>query len=113
MVSKIRKKSFSQKLIERLVKPENLNWPREMKIWGKLKETYPDEKLWINVDRKVNSLAHFLTNEGQEYLDKIKKSIEFEPLKEKEMIELSKEKLGEDIKIKKPLSIKEFLGRYK
>ena len=58
-----------QKFIERIVKKENLNWAREMKIANALWKKYPDGAFWADflLPFQLNSLA-WLLGEGAEEL---------------------------------------------
>ena len=107
--------SFSQSLIQRLIKPENLAkegaWAREMKMLNTLKKTYSDKAFWSNVEIKLPSLAFFFTSAGKDFLQKVKNKIEYVKV-EKDKVELSDNKLGEDIILDKPLSLKEFMKKY-
>lgn len=98
---------FLQITIERLVKPP-ISWAQQMKIMKKLWSENPNKKIWASIDIKLNSLAFFIMPEGKQYLQKIIQSINFEIVK-KEMPKLGSEIYGEEIKISKPLSIKDFL----
>lgn len=109
-MSSARKKSFNQLFIEKVVKPENLNWPREQKILKKIKDSY-SENILNNIDIKVNSLAFFLTNDGKNYLQKIENSLKYN-VENKEKIILTKNKIGEDKQVKPIISIKDFINKY-
>lgn len=106
----VRKKTFNQLFIEKVVKPENLNWPREQKILKKIKDSYGEDIL-NNIDIKVNSLAFFLTEDGRNYLQKIENSLKYK-LEDKEKIILTKNKIGEDKQINPIISIKDFINKY-
>jgi hypothetical protein len=89
-------------------------WPREMKLAGKLLKKYPYEflaKMKEPFVTKMSSLAWFLTEDGDkhlnlQYFEYKKLSLSFE----KPEIELTSNKIGEDIIItRKPKTLKEFL----
>jgi len=106
---------FITDIIKDLVKPENLKdkgiWAREYKICKDLIAKYPDKRIWVNFDFKMNSLAFLKTSEGQEEIKRIENNINY-VVEEKEIIKLEKDKVGEDRILSKPLSIKEFLKTY-
>jgi hypothetical protein len=94
-----------------------VNWPREMKIMNKLVKGHSnDYKFWdhARTEFPIPSLAWFLTPNGKRYLSEkkkafelnltVKKSIEFDPNKEKEGEDYKEEK-------KKIFSLKEFLSK--
>lgn len=65
-MSKIAKPNtfFKEKreFINRIVKKENLNWAREMKIMNGLWKKYPDPVFWVTLSLgfQLNSLAWFI-----------------------------------------------------
>jgi len=98
---------FLRDTVDKLVKQPD--WPREVKIMKTLWGKYPDVTLWSSLEIKLPSLAWFLMIDGQQHIEKVKQSIEFE-IPVKNYIELSKEKIGEDVRINKALTIKDFLN---
>jgi len=102
--------------IDALVKPEIIKqdkaaFGREYKLFQKLLKEHKDRRIWSNINFRVNSLAYFLKNEGREEIKKIQNKIDF-VLKEVKIVEVGEEKCGEDTKVNRPLSIKEFLEQY-
>lgn len=74
-MSKIKKAPspfFKEKrdFIKRMVKPESLNWPREMKIMNNLWKKYPDPVFWITftLGFQLNSLAWFIGDGSAELI---------------------------------------------
>jgi hypothetical protein len=67
-------KTDKQLLIEKFCKPESINWPREMKILGKLLQKEPLE-FWkfFTLGFKLNSLAWLNTQDAKKEIDKSKK----------------------------------------
>jgi hypothetical protein len=102
--------------LEKLVKPERLKekgvWAKEYAIFKKLIKRYFDhERIFKHITFKVNSLAFFISPEGMGELQRIMNMINYVvPVKER--VEMSDEKIGEDAKIEKPMTVKEFLERY-
>lgn len=105
--------STKRNLIKKLLKPDQpINWPRELKVANTLIQKKPDVQFWENFDLpfKLNSLSFLLSDRGKEYL--LQKRVEkhdlpsFKPTQ----IELSSEKIGEDVICNKPKSIKDFLN---
>jgi len=105
-------------ILQKMVKPQILAdktiWPREYKIAKELFNTYPDfYRIFINISFTVNSLAFFKTIKGKSEIEKIIYSINYVTKNNNEVVELSKEKIGEDLHIEKPMSLREFLNKYK
>jgi ribosomal protein S4E len=98
----------------KLVKPDMLknSYSREYKIFKKLMAKYPDKRIWNNIKFQVNSLAFYLTPKGIGEVEKIINSLNY-IIKENEVVELTKEKIGPDLYTGKVLSLKEFLNKYK
>ena len=101
--------SFAQDTIDRLIKPP-INWPREIKLFKNLWKIYPNKVLWASIEIKLVTLAFFLTDNGKDYIRKTLQAINFEPIKPNKVI-LGEEIIGENRKVEKPLSIKEFLNK--
>ena len=103
----------NHKLCQFIIKkyiPFNINWPREIKIAQKLLKEYKGYDFWNNLNQiKLNSLAWFLTEEGQRFINlEIKKQKLKEPNKEKHNIE--EKKIGEDKNTcQKPKTILQFI----
>jgi ribosomal protein S4E len=98
----------------KLVKPDMLknSYAKEYKIFKKLLVKYPDKRIWSNIKFQVNSLAFYLTPKGIGEVEKIINSLNYE-IKENEAVELSEEKIGPDLHTEKPLSLREFLNKYR
>lgn len=63
-------------LVTKFVKPEKINWPREMKLAKKVLSKYDFEDLEkVSLSFFVNSLAFFLTPDGEDQLRKEFKNI--------------------------------------
>jgi len=101
-------------LINKFIKDPKIlkpyDWARETKIAKTLIQKYGLEFLTLHFNNfKLNSLAWFLSKEGQSLLilEKVKqKTLTFS----QEKVTIEDEKIEEDIKIQtKPKSIKEFL----
>lgn len=58
-------------LVDKFVKSESANWPREMKIAKHLVMMYPLPDMWLGLELgfKLNSLAWFLTEKGKQRLE--------------------------------------------
>lgn len=104
---------LKQELIEKFLKSDRpINWPQEMRLMKDLLKKYPDEAFWrrYNLGFKLNSLFYFYTEDGKKKLAN-SYNAKLNAIKtEENPVELSKEKIGEDIVVKKPLSIKHFLN---
>lgn len=119
--------SIQQTIVEKFVRKENQNWPRDMKVATRLMKIFPESGFWDWVEPYplVSNLA-FLQN--KEILDTLKERYSLflqqkdlkqskEKLKESFDLKASKtynegsDKVGEDIQIvKKPKTLKEFLN---
>ena len=121
-LKKPRKLSNQQILVGKFVDSAQFNnkgfWPREMKIATKLVSKYNLEFLiWVipPYGKKVPSLAYFIADYGQQYLQEQffnfnKSKLDLSPKIEK--VELSKDKIGEDAVINKPKTLKDFLNLF-
>jgi len=117
--------SFATYLIDLLIADKkNISYPREIKIAKQLGQICLDQKFWDSLPaEKVNSLSFFIKKENQdiikyqhdlfvknewaEFVKTKKKTLDFP----KQEVILSETKVGEDIKIKKPiLSLKDFIN---
>ena len=117
--------SFATYLIDLLIADKlNISYPREIKIAKQLGQICLDQKFWESLPvEKVNSLTFFIKKENQdiiryqhdlfiknkwaEFVKAKKKTLDFT----KQEVILSETKVGEDIKIKKPiLSLKDFIN---
>ncbi len=89
-----------------------MNWPREIKICKKLIEEYPNQDFWekLELGFKLNTTAWFLTDVGQELLNKNKYKKDL-VIEEKIKPAIFDNKVGEDkiLSIKKPKNIYEYL----
>lgn len=121
-VKKTRKPNNQQILIGKLVEESHFSdkgfWPREMKMATKLVKTYNlDFLLWVipPYGKKVPSLAYFMADYGKQYLQEQfynfnRTKLDISPKIEK--VELSSEKIGEDLVIEKPKTLKDFLNLF-
>jgi hypothetical protein len=114
MSAKSENHKFLQSIVDNLVKPEILKektaYGREYKIAQNLTKKYPDKTIWRNITFQVNSLAFFLTLDGKLEIEKTIGKINYKP-QEKIREEISEEKFGENVEVKKALTLKEFLRR--
>lgn len=104
---------FKKDLITRFLKPENINWGNEMRVLAKLLKTYPDKEKWqkFALSFKLNSLCFFFTQKGKEMLQKgYYTPAATSTIKIEKPIELGTEKVGEDIVVEKPKSLRDFLN---
>ena len=102
--------SFATYLIDLLIADKkNISYPREIKIAKQLGQICLDQKFWDSLPaEKVNSLSFFIKKDNQDII-KYQHDL-FIKNKWTEVI-LSETKVGEDIKIKKPiLSLKDFIN---
>jgi len=117
---KPRKLSNAQILIKKFIDSESFSnsgfWPREMKMASKMIRQYNLEFLmWVipPYNRKVPSLAYFMSDYGKQYLSEqffnFKKNTLTFP--EKPAIITEENKIGEDkIISQKPKTLKDFLN---
>ena len=110
-----------KEILGRFLEPKGINFPREIKISKKLLSIYPFE-FWIQCKEpffplRMKSLAWFLGEEGKSYLtfhyfEYLKASTNL--TKEVKPVKLEKEKIGQDVEIKKePKSLQDFLGMFR
>lgn len=119
--------SIQQTIVEKFVRKQDQNWPRDMKVATRLMKIFPENGFWDWVEPYplVSNLA-FLQN--QEILDTLKeryslflqqKDLKQSKEKLKESFDLKalkvynegSDKVGEDVQIvKKPKTLKEFLN---
>ena len=80
--------------IKKMVKPETLNWGREMKIMNSLWEKYPDPVFWITftLGFQLNSLAWFI-GDGRDELTRQWNYLQLDRKRKQSMID---EKTYED-----------------
>lgn len=99
-------KNKYQFIIWKFVKPENVNWPREMKVAKELFNIYPDLEFWNNLrlNFKLNSLVWFKTFDGKKYLSNEK------TMTKSNKVEILDEKIGKDEEVKKLPTLKDFLN---
>lgn len=119
---KPRKLSTQQVLVGKFIDPAQFKnrgfWPREMKMATTLVKTYNlDFLIWVipPYGKKVPSLAYFMADYGKQYLEEQffnfkKATLDLSPKPEK--VELEQEKIGEDVVINKPKSLKDFLNLF-
>jgi hypothetical protein len=116
-----RKKTFEQKLIEKLVicphpnspAPElNAFWGREMKILKSVLKEFPDKEFWqkVEFDKKFKSLATVLGDIGKIFVKRRYGEFHYKP-KIIKTPEIYDEKFGKDLDIeKKKRSIKDYFN---
>lgn len=105
---------FRQKqiLVEKNVFPENLNWPREMKIANKLWNQYPDLHFWNSfvLPFKLDSLA-WLLKDGQPELNRQWNYFKLDKNRKEAKIELLEKPIEEPKIEAKPKTIKDWLRK--
>jgi hypothetical protein len=99
-----------------LKNPRDISWPREIKIANKLLAQFKSIEYWNFVDLpfSLNSLAWFISSNGQEFLNQQKRKMEFikqNPTMINQIpVELLEKPIGEDIAIdQKPKTLLDFL----
>ncbi len=100
---------LKQKVINRLVKAEYINWPRDLKILKGLLEKYPDLEFWgcMTLGFQLNNLGWLLTPEGKIKLDDYYRVFKVQPEKHIEF-KIEDKKFGEDYVFdKKPTTLLE------
>lgn len=112
MENKEFKFNINKYIVGKFVKPEKINWAREIKISKKLVKSYPNEEFWrgFELTFKLNSLAWFISGDGEIKIrtDYNLFSLQFD--KNDVKSDLSNEKFGEDKIIEKvPKNTLEFL----
>jgi len=106
-----RKKTFEQKLIERLVVCPHPNspsaelnafWGREMKILKSVLKEFPDKEFWdkARFETKFKSLATVLGDVGKIFIKRKYSEFHYKP-RILDMPEIYDEKFGEDLHIEK------------
>lgn len=117
--------SFGTYLIDLyIIDKKSINYPREIKIANILGKISLEQEFWESLPiLKVSSLSFFIKKENQdiikyqhdlfiknkwvEFIKNKKNTLDFS----KEQVILSESKVGEDVKIKKPiLSLKDFIN---
>lgn len=87
-------------------------WAREVKIVKSLLQTYPEQEFWrtLGLDFKLNSMAFWKTQDGEKILSLKYKMFKMDAQPKIQQIEISDQKFGEDIEIKKNKnkSVKDF-----
>ena len=116
-----RKKTFEQKLIEKLVacphasapKSERESfWGREMKILKSVFKEFPDKEFWekVTLEKKFKSLATVLGEVGKVFVLRKYRQFHYKP----RIIEQTKvydKKFGEDLELeKKKKSVKDYFN---
>ena len=116
-----RKKTFEQKLIEKLVicphpnSPSvelNAFWGREMKILKSVLKEFPNKDFWekVTFDTKFKSLATVLGDVGKIFIKRKYSEFHYKP-KIIDMPKIYEEKFGEDLEIeKKKRSVKDYFN---
>tara|TARA_R110000824_G_scaffold107055_2_gene252934 strand:+ start:8960 stop:9325 length:366 start_codon:yes stop_codon:yes gene_type:complete len=116
-----RKKTFEQKLIEKLVicphpsspGPElNSFWGREMKILKSVLQQFPNKDFWekVTFEKKFKSLATILGDVGKIFIKRKYSEFHYKP-KKIVMPEIYDEKFGEDLEVeKKKRSVKDYFN---
>jgi hypothetical protein len=107
---KISNHKLCQFIVKKFIKG-NINWPREIKIAQKLVKRFNSFEFWYNL-RELGSpppsLAWFLKSEGKAFI--LKEYEEFNLNLNQELINLNKNKIGEDKKVcQKPKTLVEFI----
>tara|TARA_R110002020_G_scaffold336964_2_gene552449 strand:+ start:425 stop:790 length:366 start_codon:yes stop_codon:yes gene_type:complete len=116
-----RKKTFEQKLIEKLVVCPHPNspsserssfWAREMKILKSVLQEFPSKEFWdkAKFETKFKSLATVLGDVGKIFIKRKYSQFHYKP-RVVEMPEVYDEKFGEDLNVeKKKRSIKDYFN---
>ena len=104
-----------QKFIQRIVSPETLVWPREMKIMNRLWDKYPDEVFWITFELpfQLKSLAWFI-GDGQNELERQWNFFKLDKARKMAMIDTSKyssQPIVENKQIFKPKTMKDWMNQ--
>lgn len=88
---------------------KGINWPKEMKIAGKLLELYPKMK-WpeLVITSKPITLVYFLTEKAHAWLKKEEAKQNFQ-IDEAPKYEIGLEKLGEDKKFSPKMTFRDFV----
>lgn len=89
---------------------EPINWAREMKMARKLYLKFSDISFWeyLELPKKLNSLAFFLCYDGKKLLTN-KYSLFTLEIQPTSKVEVGNEKLGEDRKIEKKKTLLELI----
>jgi len=103
-----------QLIIERLLGwKEKIGWPAQMKLLKSLLKKYPDHGFWltINPPQTIGSFAYFKTKEGKQFVEVAHRFYKTSLNPEQKEVILG-DKIGKDenIKPKKPKTLKEFLN---
>ena len=116
-----RKKTFEQKLIEKLVVCPHPNsateeiksfWGREMKILNSVFKEFPNKEFWEKTifPKKFKSLATILGDVGKIFIKRKYSEFHYKPITI-EMPEVYDEKFGQDLNLeKKKRSIKDYFN---
>lgn len=114
MDHKAKIKLIKSLLKEELVSQKNASfWPREIKLVNQLYKVYPNDAFWdlVGLSFKLNSLAWFLTDDGQKELKRLWFAYNMgNSGSESPIVDL--QKFGEDavIEPQKPKTIADFLN---
>ena len=116
-----RKKTFEQKLIEKLVVCPHPNspsseissfWGREMKILKSVLQQFPNKEFWekVTFEKKFKSLATVLGDVGKIFIKRKYSEFHYKP-KKIDMPKIYDEKFGEDLEVeKKKRSVKDYFN---
>ena len=116
-----RKKTFEQKLIEKLVICPHPNapktelqafWGREMKILKSVFKEFPNKDFWdkVTFEKKFKSLATVLGDVGKIFVKRKYSEFHYKPI-QYEVPKIYDETFGEDLKLeKKKRSIKDYFN---
>lgn len=104
---------LKRKLILKLLKnTEDINWANEIKAATILLKNDPDIEFWHRfiLPFKLNSLYFLLSEKGKSFIYAAKQKKKEIKTFAKEEVSLEEKKIGEDIVVHKPKSIKDFLN---
>lgn len=116
-----KRKTFEQKLIEKLVECPHPNspatelrsfWGREMKILKSVLQQFPNKEFWekVTFEKKFKSLATVLGDVGKIFIKRRYSEFHYKP-KVLKMPKVYDEKFGEDLNVeKKKRSIKDYFN---
>lgn len=106
--------SLQHSIVEKFIKPDRIDWRREMVNARRLVSKYPDDEFWdtLNLSFGLNTLTFFFRKQGEEILKSHQKAYAWKP-KRVEKIVLEKTKVGSDFRPKRNKfnNLKEFLEK--
>ena len=117
-VVKIRKISDNQKVINKFVSSQEINWPREAVLAKRLIFKYGIEfLLWVPLpdNKKINTLLWLSCEGGYKYLDSFLldfKKTKIDLTNQNQKIVLNETKIGEDAVFNKIQSFQDFIKIY-